>query len=173
MRRERLEHRGVEVPARGADGVPGRHDTRTVDPAEVDGLHQRDVEQQATGLDEQPEVANRREARAQRATRVGYRAQRAQCGVVLHCVERARMVGPAEQEVHLHVHEARDEREIADVDNDRFGRDCRRRNVDDVFAVDQHLSRFFELTGIDVEQTSAPQERRRLRRAAARHGGTP
>ena len=47
-----------------------RHDARTLDPAGVDGLAQRHVQQVAARLDEQAEVADSREARAQRATGV-------------------------------------------------------------------------------------------------------
>ena len=65
VRRERLEHGGVEVAAGGRDRVTRGHDAGAVDPAEVDGLHQRDVEQQAAGLDEQTEVAHRREPGAE------------------------------------------------------------------------------------------------------------
>ena len=82
--RERLEHRGVEVPAGRRDGVAGGDDARAVDPAEVDRLLQRDVEQEAAGLDEQAEVAHGREPGPQRPAGVGDRPQRAHRGVVLH-----------------------------------------------------------------------------------------
>ena len=62
VRGQGLEHGGVEVASGGADGVPGRDDARAVDPAHVDGLHEGDIEQEATGLHEQPEIPYRREA---------------------------------------------------------------------------------------------------------------
>ena len=69
---------------------------RTGEPAEVDRLLQRDVEEQATGLHEQPEIAHGREAGAQRAARVGDGAQRAQRRVVLYGVQRALVIRPAQ-----------------------------------------------------------------------------
>ena len=60
---ERGEHRRVEVPARRRDRMAGGDHPRAVDPARVDGLAQRDVEQVAAGLDEQSEVAHGGEAR--------------------------------------------------------------------------------------------------------------
>ena len=154
---------GSRCPPVGRDGVTGGHDARAVDPAEVDGLHQRDVEQQAAGLDEQTEVAHGREPGAQRPARVGDGAQRAQRGVVLHRVQRAGVVGPAEQQVDLHVHEPGQQREVADVEHDRVGRHRARRDVDDAFAVDQQLAGRHHLAGVDVEQPGAAQQDGRLR----------
>ena len=73
-----LEHRRVEVTAGRRDRVPGRHEARAVDPAVVDRARERDVEQVAAGLHEQPEVAHGREAR--RAASCGSSACRAACG---------------------------------------------------------------------------------------------
>ena len=81
---EGLEHGGVEVAAGGADGVAGGHDAGAVDPAHVDGLHEGDVEQEPTGLHEQPEVAHGREAGPQGAAGVGHRPQGPQRRVLLH-----------------------------------------------------------------------------------------
>ncbi len=66
----------VEMAARRHDRMPGGHDAAAVHPARVDRLGQRDVEQVATGLDEQAEVAHRREPGEQRAAGIGAGAQR-------------------------------------------------------------------------------------------------
>ena len=76
---ERREHRRVEVPARRGDRVPGGDHPRAFDPARVDRLAQRDVEQVTACLDEQSEVAHggeparnvRRALPTARSTRVG------------------------------------------------------------------------------------------------------
>ena len=83
-RHERGEHRRVEVPAGRGDRVAGRDDPRALDPARVDRLAQRDVEQVAAGLDEQPEVAHGGEPGAQRAAGVADRTQHPRRGIVLH-----------------------------------------------------------------------------------------
>ena len=169
--RERLEHGGVEVTAGGRDRVTRGNDAGPVDPTEVDRLHQRDVEQQAAGLNEQPEVAHGREPGAQRSARVGDGAQGAQRGVVLHRVQRARVVGAAEQQVDLHVHEPGEEGEVAEVEHGRVGRDGARGDGDDVLRVDEQLARRHDLAGVDVEQSGTAQQRGRLRGTATGHGG--
>ena len=58
---ERLEHRRVEMPTGGRDGVTGGDHAGTVDPPEVDRLPEGDVEEQPPGLDEEAEVPHRRE----------------------------------------------------------------------------------------------------------------
>jgi hypothetical protein len=105
------------VAAGGRDGVPGRDHPGALEPAEVDGLLEGDVEQQAPGLHEQAQVAHGGEPGLQRAPGVGHRPQGAQGRVVLHRVERAAMVRPAQQQVDLHVHQARQQGEVAQVDH--------------------------------------------------------
>ncbi len=83
-RHERGEHRRVEVPAGRRDGVTGRHNPRPVDPARVDGLAERDVEQVTAGLDEQSEIAHGGEPRTQRAPGVADGPQHPGRGIVLH-----------------------------------------------------------------------------------------
>ena len=52
-RHESREHRRVQVPTGGGDGVSGRNHARPLDPAAVDRLAQRDVEEGiANGVDE-------------------------------------------------------------------------------------------------------------------------
>ena len=120
----------IEVAAVGRDGVPGRDDARTVDPALVDRAHERDVEQVAAGLHHQAEVAHRGEAGEQRRAGVHRAAQRAVHRVVLHAVHRGRQpavaAGAADEEVQLHVHQPGQERDVAEVDLGRVGRDLGR-----------------------------------------------
>ena len=80
---EALEHRRVEVAAGRRDRVPGGDEARAVDPAVVDRTRERDVEQVAAGLHEQPEVARGREPGEQRRAAVQRAAQRAERGIVL------------------------------------------------------------------------------------------
>ena len=54
--RERPEHRGVEMPAGRGDGVSGRDDPGPVDPAGVDGLGQRHVQQVAAVFKNSPRL---------------------------------------------------------------------------------------------------------------------
>ena len=106
VRCERGEHRRIQMPAGRGDRVPGRHHPRPVDPARVDGLAQRDVEQVAAGLDEQPEVAHRGEPGAQRAAGIADRAQHPRRRIVLDLGQPGLLAAPAHQEVDLHVHQA-------------------------------------------------------------------
>ena len=137
--------------------MAGRHHVGTVDPAEVDGPLQGDIEQQPARLHEQPQVAHGREPRPQRAPGVGDGAQRPHGRVVLHRVQRTLVVRPAEEEIHLHVHQPGEQREVAEVDHHGVGRNRRRRYVDDAVAVDQHVAGLEELALVHVEQPSAAQ----------------
>ena len=96
----------VEVAAGGADGVAGGDDPGTLDPAGGDGVGEGDVDEVAAGLDEQAEVAHRREPGGEGPLAVGDGPQ-----PHLHRVHphRIRQAGTraAEHEVDLHVHEAR------------------------------------------------------------------
>ncbi len=96
----------VEVSAGRADGVAGGDDPRSLDPAGVDGLGECDVDEVAAGLDEQAEVPHRREAGGEGPLTVGDRAETHLHRVHPHRVEQARAPA-AEDEVDLHVHEAR------------------------------------------------------------------
>jgi hypothetical protein len=169
VRREGLEHRRVEVTAGGCDGVAGGHDARPIDPAEIDRLLQGDVEQEAAGLNEQTEIPHGREPRSERATGVGDGAKGAHRGVVLYRVQRAGMVGTAEQQIDLHVHETREEREVADVEHDCVGGRRRRPDLDDAVCVDQQFAGLDDLARVDVEHAVAAQEDRRGGRAATGH----
>ena len=119
--RESLEHRRVQVPAVGGDGVTRGIDARAGVPALVDGALQRDVEQVAAGLDHQPEVAHGGEPGIQRGARVHRTAQCAIGGVVLNAVHRRRQAlgptGAADEQVELHVHQARQQRDVPEVDD--------------------------------------------------------
>src|SRR4029078_2222934 len=94
-----MSERGVEVAAGRGEGVAGGYDVRALEPAEVDGLLQGDVEQQTTGLHNHAEVPPRRDPGPQRAPGIGDGPQRAQSGVVLDGVERTLVVRAAEEEV--------------------------------------------------------------------------
>ena len=104
-RHERGEHRRVQVPAGRGDRVAGRDHPRAVDPARVDGLAERDVEQIAAGLDEQAEVAHGGESRAQRAAGIADRTQHPGRGIVLNLGQPGLLPAPAHQQVDLHVHQ--------------------------------------------------------------------
>src|SRR5262245_59768935 len=169
VRRERLEHRRVEVPTGRRDGVPRGDDPRPVDPAEVDGLLQCHVQQQPARLHEQAEVPDRREPGAQRPAGVPDGAECPHGGVVLHRVERALAVAAAEEEVHLHVHQPREEREISDVDGHRVVGHGRRRDVDDPLTVDEEPTGVDDLASVDVEQAGAAEVDGRRRRSRGRH----
>src|SRR4029453_8086740 len=82
-RREALEHRRIEVTTARRDRVPGGGDPPPWNPAGVDRLHERDVEEQSARLYEQPEVAHRGEAAEERPAARGYRAHEQHGGVVL------------------------------------------------------------------------------------------
>ena len=153
VRRERGEHRRVQVPAGRRDGVPGRHYPRPVDPARVDGLAQRDVEQIAAGFDEQAEVAHRGEPGAQRAAGIADRAQHPRRRVVLNLGQPGLLAAPAHQEVDLHVHQPGQQDLVAQVDHIAFGRvTVATADADDPVALDAQDAGPNDLAGVDVEQ---------------------
>ena len=57
------------------DRVTRGDDAGTVDPSGIDRLAESDVEQIAAGLDEQPQISDRCEARTQRAAGIAHRTQ--------------------------------------------------------------------------------------------------
>jgi hypothetical protein len=118
--RHALEHRRVEVPAGRCDGVRGGDDAWPDHPAGVDRPLQRDVEEVATGLHHETEVPHGGEAGEQGRARVDRGAQRAEDRVVLDAVHGpahgGRGVRAAEDEVDLHVHQAREQRHVAELD---------------------------------------------------------
>ena len=63
-----------------------------------------------------PEIAHGGEPGLEGAPGVGHRPKCAQRRIVLHGVERAAVVGPAEQEVDLHVHQPGQQGQVAQVD---------------------------------------------------------
>jgi hypothetical protein len=107
---ESLKHSGVEVSAVRGDGMPGRNNSGADVPALLDGSLQCDVEQIATGLHHEAEVAHGGEAGLERGPRIHRAAQGAIRGIVLHPVHRAgQAVWPTratDQQVELHVHQA-------------------------------------------------------------------
>ena len=165
VRGERLEHRRIEVPAGGADGVTGRDDPGPVDPAHVDRLHQRDVEQDASRLHEEAEVAHGREPGPQRPLAVGHRAQGSERGILLHGDQRAGVVRPAHEQVDLHVHQSGEHRDIAQVDLHRPLGNGIRRHGDDPVAFDQQIAGGHHVTAHDVEHPRADEVDGRLRLA--------
>ena len=152
VRGERRLRARVEVAAGRDDRVAGGHDPAALDPAGVDRLRQRDVEQVPARLDEQAEVAHGRESGEQRAAGVGCAAQRH-----LHRIGPHRIVeagaGTAEHEVDLHVHQTRDERQLRQLDTssassaiDGVGSDG-----GDPVALHPHVARLDHVAGVDVE----------------------
>ena len=133
----------------------------TTQPASIDAL-QRDVEQVAAGLHHEPEVAHRREPGEQRRARVDRGAQRAEHGVVLHAVHGAahgrRGVRAAEEEVDLHVHQARQQRHVAEVDLGRRRRHVGRVDRGDAVALDDDDGRRTDLARVDVDPTVGTQD---------------
>ena len=85
-----LEHRRIEVPPIGSDGVAGRVDPRAGMPTLVDGALQCDIEEVAAGLYHQAEVAHRGETGIKGGAGVHRAAQGAVGRVVLHTVHRCR-----------------------------------------------------------------------------------
>ena len=152
---EGLEHRRIEMPAGRGDGVPGRDDTRTLDPAAVDGLLQGHIQQKSAGLNEQPEVPHGREPGTEGATGVGHRPQGSHRRVVLHRVERAAVIGAAQEEVHLHVHQSGHDRQFTEVDDDRIRRHRRRVDLPNVLVLDQEVARGHQLALHDIEHSGA------------------
>ena len=156
VRGERLEHRRVEVAARRRDRVPGGHDARAVDPADVDRLLERDVEQQPPVFTNRPRLRTvvnpARSVRRALATARSVRSAGSSCTGL----SGLSWFGPAEQEVDLHVHQPGQQREVAEVDLDRVvghrGRGDRRRCGR---PRSSELARFDELTRGDVDATRA------------------
>jgi len=147
--RERREHRGIEMAAGRRDRVPGRHDPGAVDPARVDRLGQGHVQQVAPGLHEQAQVPDGGEAGPQRAAGVADRAQHPQRRVVLHGGVRCGLAAPAHQQVDLHVHQAGQQDQLAEVDDLAFRRAAYPR---DQVSLDPHDPRPDDFPGVEVEQ---------------------
>ena len=72
------------------------------------------------------------------------------------------MVGTAEKQVDLHVHQPRQQREVAEVELDRVSGHRSWRHVDDAVTGDQHLTRLDELALVHVQQAGAQQMDGRL-----------
>ena len=163
VRRERGEHRRVQVPAGGRDRVAGRDNAGPVDPPGVDGLAKGDVEQVATGFDEQAEVAHGRETGSQRTSGIADRPQHPRRGVVLHLRQPGRLAAPAHQEVDLHVHQTGQQDLVAEIDDVAFGFAP---DPDDPVAVDAYDSRRDDLAGVDIEQPGGLERQHRFRSPA-------
>ena len=116
MRRQAALRARVEMAAGRADGVAGGHDAGAFDPARVDRLAQRHVEEVAPGLHEQAEVPDGREPGVERAPGVDRRPQRH-----LHRIGHDRIgepgAGATEHQVHLHVHQPGQQREVGELDH--------------------------------------------------------
>ena len=160
--RQPLEHGRVEVAAGRGDGVAGREDARAGEPPLVDGPGQVHVEQEAGRVDHQAEVAHGGEAGHQRGVAVHRAAQRPVHRRVLHPVHRVgQPVGAArsaDEHVELHVHEAGEQRHVAQVDLGGRGRELGRVDADDLVPVDDDHGGRAHLAG-------------RRRRASGRRAG--
>ncbi len=163
VRSEGLEHGGVEVAPGRADGVPGRDDPGPVDPAHVDGLHEGHVEQDPTGLDEQPEVAHGREPGPQGTTSVGHGPQGAKRRILLHRDQRAGVVGSAHEQVDLHVHQAGEQRHVAEVDLDGVRRHRPGADADDAVVLDEQVTGLDQPALSDIQHPGADEVDGRLR----------
>ena len=78
-------------------------------------------------------------------------AQRAERGVVLDVAARVPAAGPAQQHVELHVHEAGQQRHVAEVDLGRAVRQLGRVDRGDAFALDDDHRRRPHLARVDVD----------------------
>jgi hypothetical protein len=118
----------------------------------------RDVEQVAARLHEEAEVANRREAREQGRPAVHDGAQGAERRIVLDIAPRVPPMGPAEQHVDLHVHEAGQQRDVPEVDGPRAR--GRRRGIHgrNACALDGDHGGRTHPAGIDVEPAARPED---------------
>ena len=141
------------MPAGGGDGMPGRHHPRPVDPARVDGLAERDIEQVAAGLDEQAEVAHRGEPGAQRAAGIADRTQHPRRRVILDLGQAGFLPASAHQEVDLHVHQPGQQDLVAEIDQviDQAPLEVTADPGDPV-ALDPQDAGPQDLAGVDVEQ---------------------
>ena len=137
---EALEHGRIEVSTAGRDGVPGGEDPGPGDPSGVDRLHERDVEEQAAGLHEQPEVAHGGEAGEQRLAHARDRPHELHRRVVLHRAHQG-AARPTHEEVQLHVHEPRQQGEVAELDDLGVVGDALGRDVADALALHDHHAR--------------------------------
>jgi hypothetical protein len=136
--------------------MTGRHDARPFDPARVDRLHQRHVEQDAAGRDEESQVPDRRESGAQRGARVDDAAQGAESRILLHRRHPAR--GPAHQEIDLHVHEAWKERQVSEVDDLGIPRQVSGAHRRDALPLDENACGSDPSAAIDVQQPGAAKD---------------
>ena len=147
---ERGEHRRIEMSAGRRDRMSRRDDPGAVDPAGVDGLAERHVQQVPAGLDEQAEVAHRREAGPQRTAGIAHRTQHAGRRVVLHLGQAGVLPAPTHQQVDFHVHQPGQQDRVAEVDDVALGFAT---YPDDPVALDLEDSRPDELAGVYVDQT--------------------
>jgi hypothetical protein len=127
---------------------------RAVDPAGVDGLGQGDVEQVAAGLDEQAEVSDGGEPRAQGAAGVAHGAEHPQRRIVLDRGEHSGLSPAPHQEVDLHVHEAGEQGDVAQIEHLTLARaTCAARAARDAVSVDGDQARLLDRPRLDVQDT--------------------
>ncbi len=155
--RQGLEHGRIEVAPGGGDGVPGRHHPGPFEPAEVDGLHEGHVQQQPAGLDEQTEVAHGGEPGLEGPAGIGHRPQGAEGRVVLDGVEGAPVVGSAEEQIDLHVHQPGQQGQVAQIDLDGPVGHRGRRHVEDPLPGDQQVAGGHDRAAGHVEHAGAAQ----------------
>ena len=154
---EGREHRRVQVPSGGSDGVTGGHHPRPLDPACVDRPAERNVEQVAAGLDEQAQVAHGGEPRPQGAAGVANRAQHPGRRVILNLGQPRLLAPAAHQQVDLHVHQPGQQDLVTQIDQIAsrvvLWLPARRAaDTDDPIALDPHHAGPPDLAGVDVEQ---------------------
>jgi hypothetical protein len=155
---------GSRCPPVGAIACPCGHHPRALDPAQVDRLLQRDVQQHSPGLHEQAEVANGGVAAAQGAAGVGGGPQGPYGRVLLDRDQRAAVVRTAEEEVDLHVHQARQQGDVPEVADHRALGQPGGLDLGDVLAHHQYLTRLDDLPLVHIQQACRPQQNGRLRR---------
>jgi hypothetical protein len=106
----------VEMAPGRTDGVTGRNDAWPLDPARSNGIRERDIDEVPARLYEQSEIAHRGEAGAEGPLAVGHGSQRHLHGVHAHGVRQSG-IGSPEDEIDLHVHEPRDQRQVGQIDH--------------------------------------------------------
>ncbi len=150
---------GSRCPPYGVTACPAGYDAWPDVPALLDRALQCDVEQIATGLHHQSEVAHSGETGVQSGPRVHRAAQGAIGGVVLHAVhgvgQAFRPARSPDQQVELHVHQARQQGHVAQVDVRRIRGQLSRIHRLDPVAVDHHHRRRAHLAGATSAQRAA------------------
>ncbi len=144
----------------GAYRVTSRPDPWPDHPAIFDGPRQRNIEDVAARLDHEPEISHRGEAGHEGHASVHRPAQCPVHGVIDDPVHRVRqpvwVLRAADQQVELHVHEARQERDVSQVYLRRNRGHVLGVHGHDPVALDHDHSGRPDLAGVDVNPPIGP-----------------